>query len=199
MKEIFSRRSIRKFTEEPVSEEQIEKLLRAAMQAPSACNEQPWEFVVIKDREVMKEIRAYQHFSMPLDTADCAIVICGDTKRQQYKGFWVQDCAAATQNLLLEAEYLGLGAVWMGLHPVERWVEKRRKFWAFRSRWCRWAWWQWGIRLRRRSLRTGFGRRESIGTVGKQFNCKKDEICKKPHREANFSAGLSIFSVSFAG
>lgn len=124
MKEIFSRRSIRKFTDQPISAEHLEKLLRAAMNAPSACNEQPWEFVVIKRREIFKKIRAFQPYSMPLDTADLAIVICGDTTRQRYEGFWVQDCSAAAQNLLLEAEYLGLGAVWMGLHPIQEWTDK---------------------------------------------------------------------------
>ena len=119
MKEIFSRRSNRKFTGEPVSDAHLEKLLRAAMNAPSACNEQPWEFVVIKSRDIMKQIRTYQRFSAPLDTADLAIVVCGDTKRQQFDGFWVQDCSAATQNLLLEAVHLGLGAVWLGLYPME--------------------------------------------------------------------------------
>jgi len=126
MKEIFSRRSIRKFTPEPVSSEHLEKLLRAAMNAPSACNEQPWEFVVIRDREIFKKIRTFQRFSAPLDTADLAIVVCGDTKRQTFDGFWVQDCSAATQNLLLEAEYLGLGAVWMGLHPLKPWTDKMK-------------------------------------------------------------------------
>lgn len=123
MKEIFTRRSIRKFTDEVLSQEHLEKLLRAAMNAPSACNEQPWEFIVIRNKETMKKIRKFQHFSMPLDTTPCAIVVCGDTRRQRYKGFWVQDCSAASQNILLEANHLGLGAVWMGLHPVERWVK----------------------------------------------------------------------------
>jgi len=127
MKEIFTRRSIRKFTAEPVSSEHIEKLLRAAMNAPSACNEQPWEFIVVRKKETMQKIRRYQHFSMPLDTANCAIIVCGDTRRQRYKGFWVQDCSAASQNILLEAHHLGLGAVWMGLHPIERWVSQTRE------------------------------------------------------------------------
>ena len=126
MKEIFSRRSIRKFTGEPVSDLHLEKLLRAAMNAPSACNEQPWEFVVIKNRDIFQQIRTFQPFSAPLDTADLAIVVCGDTTRQRYDGFWVQDCSAATQNLLLEAEHLGLGAVWMGLHPIQDWTDKMK-------------------------------------------------------------------------
>ncbi len=127
MKEIFSRRSIRRFTDEPVSDTHLEKLLRAAMNAPSACNEQPWEFVVLRDREIMKGFRAFQRFSAPLDTAACAVVVCGDTTRQQFDGFWIQDCSAAAENLLLEAEYLGLGAVWMGLYPIEHWVKKTKE------------------------------------------------------------------------
>lgn len=123
MKEIFSRRSIRKFTQEPVTEQEREKLLRAAMNAPSACNEQPWEFVVVRNREVMQEIRKLHIYFGPLDTADCAIVVCGNLKREVAPGFWVQDCSAAMQNLLLEAEYLGLGAVWMGVYPIEARVE----------------------------------------------------------------------------
>ena len=119
MKEIFSRRSIRKFTPEPVTEQEVEKLLRAAMNAPSACNEQPWEFVVIRDSKVMQEIRKLHIYFGPLDTADCAIVVCGHLKREVAPGFWVQDCSAAMENLLLETEYLGLGAVWMGVYPLD--------------------------------------------------------------------------------
>ena len=124
MKEIFSRRSVRRFTDEPLSDIHLEKLLRAAMNAPSACNEQPWEFIVLKDRNTFRQIRTFQRFSAPLDTAACAIVVCGDTTRQRFDGFWMQDCSAATENLLLEAEYLGLGAVWMGLHPIKHWTDK---------------------------------------------------------------------------
>lgn len=123
MKEIFSRRSIRRFTGEPLAPGDLERLLRAAMNAPSACNEQPWEFVVLREQAVMQGVRGFQPYSAPLDTAACAVVVCGDTTRQQYDGFWVQDCSAAAENLLLEAEHLGLGAVWMGLYPVQPWVE----------------------------------------------------------------------------
>ena len=125
MKEIFERRSIRKFTEEPVSDEDLLKILKAAMRAPSACNEQPWEFIVIKDRETMKAIQKFQRFSQPLNTAACAVVVCGDTKKLKFAeyDFWIQDCSAATQNMLLEIQHLGLGAVWMGLHPVPAWTE----------------------------------------------------------------------------
>ena len=126
MKEIFERRSIRKFTQEPVREEDLERILKAAMRAPSACNEQPWEFIVIRDKETMKKIQKFQRFSQPLNTAPCAIVICGNKKRQQFAeyDFWIQDCSAAAQNMLLEIQHIGLGAVWMGLYPVPLWASK---------------------------------------------------------------------------
>ena len=119
MKEIFERRSVRKFTDEPLTDAQLEQLLRAAMRAPSAGNEQPWDFIVVKSKETMEKIRAFHIYSTPLDTAACAIVVCGDQKKERFPGYWVQDCSAATQNLLLEAVHLGLGAVWMGVYPMQ--------------------------------------------------------------------------------
>ena len=121
MKEIFERRSIRKYTAEPVSLEHEEKLLRAAMQAPSAGNEQPWEFIVVRDPETLKKMTEGHPYSTPLLGAPLGILICGDVNKQRFNpsAYWVQDCSAAIQNLLLEAQYLGLGAVWMGLHPIK--------------------------------------------------------------------------------
>ena len=119
MKEIFERRSIRKFTDEPISQVHLEKLLRAAMRAPSAGNQQPWEFIVVKNKETMKAVQQFHPYARPLDTADCAVVVCGDTRRQRFQGYWVQDCSAAIQNLLLEAKFLGLGGVWMGVYPMD--------------------------------------------------------------------------------
>ena len=121
MKEIFERRSIRKYTAEPVSLEQEEKLLRAAMQAPSAGNEQPWEFIVVRDPETLKKMTEGHPYSTPLLGAPLGILICGDVNKQRFNpyAYWVQDCSAAIQNLLLEAQHLGLGAVWMGLHPIK--------------------------------------------------------------------------------
>ncbi len=118
MKEIFRRRSVRKYTDENVSEEMMEKLLRAAMRAPSAMNLQPWEFVVVRNRETLDTLSKVHQYAKMLQQAPCAVVICGDIRRSK-GGFWVQDCSAATQNLLLEAVHLGLGAVWLGLYPRE--------------------------------------------------------------------------------
>lgn len=121
---ILSRRSIRAYTDEPVTEAQIEKLLRVAMSAPSANNEQPWQFVVIDDRELLDTIPEEVHpYSKMLKEAPVAILICGEPRRQHHAGYWEQDCAAATQNLLLAAHSLGLGAVWLGVHPREKRVE----------------------------------------------------------------------------
>ena len=121
MKEIFERRSIRKYTADPVSLEHEEKLLRAAMQAPSAGNEQPWEFIVVRDPETLKKMTEGHPYSTPLLGAPLGILDCGDVNKQKFNpyAYWVQDCTAAIQNLLLEAQHLGLGAVWMGLHPIK--------------------------------------------------------------------------------
>jgi len=117
MNAIFNRRSIRKYTKQDISEEMIEKLLRAGMAAPSAANEQPWHFVVIKDKDVLYNIPKFHPYSQMLKEAACAIVVCGDLALETCKGFWVQDCSAATENILIEATELGLGSVWLGVYP----------------------------------------------------------------------------------
>ena len=127
MKEILERRSIRKYTGKPVSDELIEKLLRAAMAAPSAGNQQPWEFVVIKDRNTMDAVTEIHPYSLMLKEAAFAIVVCADLEKEKHQGYWPQDCAAATENILIEAQYLGLGAVWLGVYPREDRVEGVKK------------------------------------------------------------------------
>ncbi len=119
---LFNRRSKRRFIDKEVEDEKIKKLLEAAMSAPSAHNKQPWEFVVIKDNEKMDKIMEFHDYSKMLKEASLAIAVCGD--KNAYKDFWVQDCSAATQNLLLMAENLGLGAVWLGIYPVEQYYTK---------------------------------------------------------------------------
>lgn len=115
---LLTRRSVRKFTEEKVSDEAIDYLLHAAMSGPSACNKMPWEFYVIKDEEVLKKLAGAAHYSNI--TAPLAIVVCGNQSRTlplKYASFWIQDCSAATENILLAATDLGLGTVWCGIHP----------------------------------------------------------------------------------
>ena len=123
MNEIYTRRSLRRFTNQPLSDKEIEQLLRAAMQAPSAGNCQPWEFIVVKNKSTFEKIIDIHPYATPLDTADAAIVVCGNTGRERFPGFWVQDCSAALQNLLLEAVSMDLGAVWLGIHPIQQRVE----------------------------------------------------------------------------
>ena len=124
---IMSRRSIRSYTEETVSKGDSETLLEAAMAAPSAGNEQPWHFVVVQDREVLEAIPRYHQYADMLREAPLAVVICGDLDEEKHEGFWVQDCSAAVQNLLVAAHALGLGAVWLGVHPEPRRVEGTRE------------------------------------------------------------------------
>ena len=112
---IFARRSIRKYTAEPVDERDVKTLLEAAMAAPSAGNRKPWHFVVVTDRrtlDALAEARSKVLFEAPL-----CIAVCGDPTISEH--FFVQDCSAATENLLLAATALGLGAVWLGFRERE--------------------------------------------------------------------------------
>jgi len=116
---IATRRSVRKYTDEPVRADDLRIMLEAAMQAPSAANEQPWEFVVIMKRELLDEIPNFSPYAHMVKKAPLGILVCADTRRLVIPGFWQQDCAAATQNLLLAAHSLGYGAVWTGVYPLE--------------------------------------------------------------------------------
>lgn len=124
---ITARRSIRKYQDRPVEEEKLELLLKAAMAAPSANNRKPWEFVVITEAEKMAEIRSALTFGKY--DAPAAIVVCGNTsKLKNLLGeFWVQDCSAATENILLAAVGLGLGTVWLGVHPIHNFKKRVAK------------------------------------------------------------------------
>jgi nitroreductase len=124
---ILSRRSIRRYTDQPVSDETIKELLEAAMSAPSAGNEQPWHFLVIREREILDEIPKYHQYSHMLKDAPVAIMVCGDKRLQKYEGYWVQDCSAATENILIAAQAKGLGGVWLGVYPIESRVTALRK------------------------------------------------------------------------
>ena len=122
VKEVLQkRRSVRKFTREPVPEEAIHELLHAAMSGPSACNRMPWEFFVVTAQDVLEKLRKASRFTNY--QAPLAIIVAGNLKRalpQQLAEYWIQDCSAATENLLLRATDLGLGAVWCGIYPQKR-------------------------------------------------------------------------------
>jgi nitroreductase len=120
---LCTRRSIRKYQKRPVAEELVQKLLTAAMQAPSARNQQPWQFVVIDDAGLLAKIPEFMPTASMAGQAPLAILVCGDLSLEKSPGYWVVDCAAATQNLLLAAHALGLGAVWCGVYPRDSRME----------------------------------------------------------------------------
>ena len=127
-KVLLKRRSIRKFTDEPVSLEDIEKILYFAMTAPSACNKQPWEFYVIQNAEVLEKIKKVSLFSR--HNAPLAIVVAGNTSHSlplALSDYWIQDCSSAISYMLLEITNLNLGAVWCGLHPQKTPVKRTKE------------------------------------------------------------------------
>lgn len=127
MEAIFTRRSVRKYRPERVPEQLVTELLRAAMAAPSAGNEQPWHFIVITERALLDAIPKFHPYSSMLKHATVAIVVCGDLTLEKYKGYWILDCSAAAENLLIAAAGKGLGAVWTGIYPMEDRVAGMRK------------------------------------------------------------------------
>jgi nitroreductase len=113
---------VRNFTDQPVTKQQIETLLRAGMAAPSAVNRQPWVFYVVTLRKTLDALSEQLPYAKMLTQAQAAIVVCGDMEKAgnlKDKGYWVQDCAAATENILLAAESMGLGAVWTASYPYD--------------------------------------------------------------------------------
>lgn len=126
---LLKRRSVRKFTDEPVSEEMIEELLHAAMSGPSACNRRPWDFYAVTNEEVLEKLKGASKFTK--FNAKLAIIVCGNLSRAlplQMAPYWIQDCSAATENILLRVTDLGLGAVWCGIHPQKRAEKKVAEF-----------------------------------------------------------------------
>ena len=124
---IHTRRSIRRYLDEPVGEELVQKLLAAAMQAPSARNQQPWRFVVIDDRAILAKIPEFMPNAAMAAHAPLAILVCGDLELETSPGYWVVDCAAAAENILLAAHALGMGAVWTGVYPRDPRMDGLRK------------------------------------------------------------------------
>ncbi|MFW6008056.1 MAG: nitroreductase family protein [archaeon] len=128
MEAVFNRRSIRKYQDREVAEEDIKDLLQAGMSAPSAGNEQPWHFIVITDREILDKIPEIHEYADMTQEAPVAILVCGDLDEQKHGGFWDQDCAAATQNILITIQDKGLGGVWCGIHPNKKRINDFKEF-----------------------------------------------------------------------
>ena len=122
-----TRRSIRKYTKEEIPEEDIRKIIEAAMSGPSAVNSQPWHFIIIKSRSKLNEIPKASLYAQMTKDAAIAIVVCGDPKLDKIPQFWPQDCSIAAQNILLAAHSLGYGAVWTAAYPMEDRVKNLQK------------------------------------------------------------------------
>jgi nitroreductase len=124
---IHTRRSIRKYLDKDISDDLIRQILEAAMTAPSAGNQQPWHFIIIKDKTILNKIAQFHEYAQMCKEAHVAILVCADIKSLRHEGMWEQDCSAATQNILLAAHALGLGAVWCGVYPREPKMEGFRE------------------------------------------------------------------------
>ncbi|MGL4252627.1 MAG: nitroreductase family protein [Fusobacteriaceae bacterium] len=129
MDSIFNRRSIRKFNGKEVECEKIERILRAGMQAPSAHNFQPWEFIVVEDQEKMEAISKMSPHALPASKGKVSIVVLGNMKKVQKDNlWWVQDLSAATQNMLLQIVEEGLGGIWLGFYPEPERCQKLKEY-----------------------------------------------------------------------
>jgi nitroreductase len=118
---------MRSFEDRPVPDDLVRDILAAGMTAPSAGNEQPWHFVVITDRTILDSIPDIHPYAAMSREAQVGILVCGDLSLEKYEGYWVQDCSAAAQNMLLAIHALGLGAVWTGVYPTEDRVKNFRE------------------------------------------------------------------------
>ncbi len=130
LKTIFSRKSVRTYTNEPGAKEKLEMLVRAGMAAPTAVDKRPWEFIIITDRKVLNQLADTLPYARMARQVSAGIVVAGDT-RKQWRGpdspYWIMDCSAASENILLAAESMGLGAVWTAIYPEDGRAEAVRK------------------------------------------------------------------------
>ncbi|MDI6766782.1 MAG: nitroreductase family protein [Bacteroidota bacterium] len=126
MNSIFKRRSIRQYTKQEVSEDDVKNLLEAAMCAPSASNVRPWHFVVVRDKAMLEKLSLTHQYAYMVKNASVAIVVCGDYTLHTHKDYWVLDCSAAAENILIEVTELNLGAVWVAVYPRETRIEHVR-------------------------------------------------------------------------
>jgi nitroreductase len=119
---LFTRRTVRHFTGEPVSEEDIQMLIKAGMQAPSAGNARPWHFIILNERSLLDQIPTFHTSSAFLTQTPAGILVCADDQIAK-PGRWLLDCSAAAENILLAAHASGLGACWVGIEPVAERIE----------------------------------------------------------------------------
>lgn len=123
MDAIYKRRSIRKYTDAPISDESIKEILKAGMYAPSGGNEQAWDFIVVRDKVKLEKIVEFHPYAKCLLGCNAAVIVCGNKEKERFEGLWIQDCSASTQNMLLAATAQDIGSVWLGLYPEMSRVE----------------------------------------------------------------------------
>jgi nitroreductase len=124
---IHTRRSVRKYQDTEVPMETIKEIIAAGTSAPSAGNQQPWHFIIITEKKLLIRIPDIHPHAKMAEDAPVAVLVCADPSLEKHKGYWVQDCAACTQNILLAVHAKGLGAVWTGVYPREERMENFRK------------------------------------------------------------------------
>ena len=121
LENIMTRTSIRQFTDQQIGKDTLENIVKAGMAAPSAINAQPWAFVIVTEKATLDSLNAVHPYAN-LKTATAAIIVCGNMEKAmdgEGREYWVQDCSAATENILLAAHAYGLGAVWCGVYPIQ--------------------------------------------------------------------------------
>ena len=126
---VMTRKSVRQFTDKEIEQEKIEIILKAAMSSPSAVNKQPWDFIVINQRDMLDMLGEAMPYAKMLHQANAAIIVCGNLSKTLEgfgQEFWIQDCSNASMNILLAAHALGLGAVWTAVYNDEDRIEKVR-------------------------------------------------------------------------
>lgn len=127
---ILTRRSIRKYNDKEISDETIKKLIDAAVSAPSAGNQQPWHFIILdakEDKDAVSKIQKIHPNTKFISDSNKLILVCGDLNLEKFKGYWILDCSAATQNILLAARALGLGSCWCGVYPRDDRIKNFKK------------------------------------------------------------------------
>jgi nitroreductase len=124
---LMGRRSIRRFTPGDIDENDLARILRAGMAAPSAGNEHPWHFIIVRNRENLRQLSEAHPYAEMVKSASLAVLVCADMEDVKHRDFWPQDCAAATENMLLATHSLGLGSVWIGVYPREARITEIRR------------------------------------------------------------------------
>ncbi|RAP54374.1 MAG: hypothetical protein BZ137_02505 [Methanosphaera sp. rholeuAM130] len=130
MNSINTRCSTRVFDDRKISKDDLERIIQSAFCAPSACNLQPWHFIVIDDEDTLRDMVDVHEYASMFKTATAGIIVCGDMNKtiKNHEEFWTQDCSAATQNVLLAGHALGIGSVWTGIYPVKKRCEYLRDY-----------------------------------------------------------------------